>query len=149
MIELRVGSFQTRVTANRIQVFFMADDEKLFIERRAYRRFYIEGLALNSDASVCAHLIDIGMGGMALRYVADNSSWSTKEEEQGTISGQHFYLENVPLITVAESELYNGIYTIRRHGVKFGTLTPEQRNKIEKLIMDHIAELKKNANSSE
>jgi len=127
----------------------MADDEKIFVERRAYRRFYIEGLALNSDASVCAHMIDVGMGGMAFRYVDDNSSWSTKQDEQGTISGQNFYLENIPLITVAESELYNGIYTIRRHGVKFGTLTPEQRNKIEKLIMDHVVELKNNANSSE
>ena len=127
----------------------MADNKKIFVERRAYRRFYVEGLALNSDASVCAHLIDIGMGGMAFRYVDDSSSWSTEQEEQGTISGQNFYLENIPLITVAESELYNGIYTIRRHGVKFGTLTPEQRNKIEKLIMDHVAELKKNENSSE
>ncbi len=127
----------------------MADDGKIFVERRAYRRFYIEGLALNGDASVCAHLIDIGMGGMAFRYVDDNSSWSSEDEEQGAISGQNFYIENIPLITVAESELYNGIYTIRRHGVKFGTLTPEQRNKIEKLIMDHIAELKKIANSSE
>jgi len=127
----------------------MADDDKIFVERRAYRRFYIEGLALNSNASVCAHLIDVGMGGMAFRYVDDNSSWSTKQDEQGTISGQNFYLESLPLITVAESELYNGIYTIRRHGVKFGTLTPEQRNTIEKIIMDHVAELKRNANSSE
>ena len=127
----------------------MADDKKIFVERRAYRRFYIEGLALNSDSSVCAHLIDVGMGGMAFRYVDDNSSWSTKQEEQGTISGQNFYLENIPLITVAESELYNGIYTIRRHGVKFGALTPEQRNTIEKLIRDHVAGLKENANRSE
>ena len=127
----------------------MADERKIFVERRAYRRFYIEGLALNSDASVCAHLIDIGMGGMAFRYVADENAWSTNQEEQGTISGQDFYIENIPLITVAESELFNGIYTIRRHGVKFGTLTPEQRTKIEKLIMDHVAELKKNASGSE
>jgi hypothetical protein len=127
----------------------MADDKKIFVERRAYRRFYIEGLALNSDASVCAHLIDVGMGGMAFRYVDDASSWSKKQEEPGTISGQNFYLQDIPLITVAESDLYNGIYTIKRHGVKFGTLTPEQRNKIEKLIMDHVDELKKNANSSE
>ena len=126
----------------------MADGERIFVERRAYRRFYIEGLALNSDASVCAHLIDVGMGGMAFRYVDDNSSWSTKQDGQGTISGQNFYLDNIPLITVAESELYNGIYTIRRHGVKFGTLTSEQRNTIEKIIMDHVAELKKDENRS-
>ena len=126
----------------------MADDKKIFVERRACRRFYIEGFALNSDASVCAHLIDVGKGGMAFRYVDDKSSWSTKQEEQGTISGQNFYLENIPLITVAESELYNGIYTIRRHGVKFGTLTPGQRNTVEKLITDHVAELKKDANRS-
>jgi hypothetical protein len=149
VLELRIGSFSTRVATSRIQEFFMADGERMFVERRAYRRFYIEGLALNSDASACAHLIDIGMGGMAFRYVDESSSWSTEQEEQGTISGQNFYLDNIPLITVAESELYNGIYTIRRHGVKFGTLTPEQRNTIEKIITAHVEELKKNANSSE
>jgi hypothetical protein len=126
----------------------MSDDKKIFVERRAHRRFYIEGLALNSDASVCAHLIDFGMGGMAFRYVDDKSSWSTKQEEQGTIYGQNYYMENIPLITVSESELYNGIYTIRRHGVKFGTLTPGQRNTVEKLIMDHVAELEKKENRS-
>jgi len=124
----------------------MSDVRKGFIERRAHPRYYIEGLALNSDGSVCAHMIDIGMGGMAFRYVADNITWSEMQKEQGTISGQDFYVEKIPLMTVSETDLYNGIYTIKRHGVKFGHLTPDQFDKIEKIIMDHVADLKKSEN---
>ena len=127
----------------------MGDDKKLFIERRAHPRYYIEGLALNSDGSVCAHLIDIGMGGIAFRYVADNTTWSEMREEQGTISGQDFYVEKIPLVTVSEKDLYNGIYTIKRHSVKFGNLTPDQLYKIEKIITDHVADLKKSDNQTE
>lgn len=127
----------------------MADDKKIFIERRAHPRYYIEGLALNSDGSVFAHLINIGMGGMAFRYVEDNSVWSKTREEQGTISGQDFYMEKIPLITISEKGLYNGIYTIKRHGVKFGNLTPDQLYKIEKIITDHVVDLKKSENHTE
>jgi len=126
----------------------MSDAKKVFIERRAHPRYYIEGLALNSDGSVCAHLIDVGMGGMAFRYVADNT-WSEMEKEQGTISGQDFYVEKIPLITVSETDLYNGIYTIKRHGVKFGNLSPNQQYKIEKIITDHVADLTKSENHTE
>jgi hypothetical protein len=136
-------------TSRQQRSFLMADDEKIFVERRAYPRYYIEGLALNSDGSVCAHLIDIGMGGMAFRYIADNTTWSKTQEEQGTISGQDFYMEKIQLITVSETDLYNGIYTIKRHGVKFGYLTPDQRYKIEKIITDHLADLKKSENRTE
>ena len=127
----------------------MSDDQKIFIERRAHPRYYIEGLALNSDGSVCAHLIDIGIGGLAFRYVADNTTWSETQNEQGTISGQDFYMEKIPLITVSETDLYNGLYTIKRHSVKFGNLTPDQQYKIEKMITDHAADLKKTEKHTE
>ena len=127
----------------------MTDDGKIFIERRSHPRYYIEGLALNSDGSVFGHLINIGMGGMAFRYVADDSIWSKTPEEQGTISGEDFYMESIPLITISEKDLYNGIYTIKRHGVKFGNLTPDQLYKIEKIITDHVADLKKSENNTE
>ena len=127
----------------------MAADKKIIIERRAHPRYYIEGLALNSVGSICAHLIDIGMGGMAFRYVADNTVWSETLEEQGTISGQDFYMEKVPLITVSETDFYNGIYTIKRHSVKFGNLAPDQLNKVEKIILARVADLKKSEYNTE
>ena len=127
----------------------MSADKKVFVERRAHPRYYIEGLALNSDGSVCAHLIDIGMGGLAFRYVADNTTWSEMQQEQSTISGQDFYVEKIPLIPVSETDLYNGIYTIKRQGVKFGNLAPDQLYKIEKIITDHVADLKKSENHTE
>jgi len=114
----------------------MTGDEEPFVERRVYRRVYLEGLALNSSGSTCAHIIDISTGGMAFRYV-DDTSWSNDQEESGTISGQNFHLKGIPLITVSESEFDNGIYTIKRCGVKFGDLTPDHRYKIEKIITEH------------
>jgi hypothetical protein len=114
----------------------MSDDKDSFVERRAYRRFYLEGLALNNSGSTCAHIMDIGMGGMAFRYVED-SSWANDSEELGTISGQSFHLEGIPLVTVSESAFDNGIYTIKRCGLKFGNLTPDQRYKIEKIITEY------------
>ena len=114
----------------------MTDHEEPFVERRAYQRVYLEGLALNSSGSICAHIIDISKGGMAFRYV-DDTSWSNAQEESGTISGQRFHLEDIPLITVSESEVNNGIYTIKRCGLKFGDLTPDHRYKIEKIITEY------------
>jgi c-di-GMP-binding flagellar brake protein YcgR len=114
----------------------MTDDGKNFTERRTNRRFYVEGFALNSDDSVCAHIVDISRGGMAFRYV-EEAAWSSREEESATISGQSFHLENVPLITVSESELNNGLYAIKRCGIKFGNITPDQQYTIENIILEN------------
>lgn len=126
----------------------MTDNEKTFKERRAHRRFYVEGFALNSDASVCAHLVDIGLGGMAVRFV-ESTAWSSKEEEPGVISGQNFHLDNIPLITVSESELNNGLYAIKRCGIKFGNLTPDQQYTIENIILENGIEKNTTILSSE
>jgi hypothetical protein len=114
----------------------MTDEEGRFIERRAHRRFFVEGLALNGDDTVCAHIIDMGLGGMAVRY-ADDAAWSKTGMETGTISGSNFHLEGLPLITVAETAINNGLYTIKRCGFRFNGLTPAQQIEIEKIIEEN------------
>jgi protein-disulfide isomerase-like protein with CxxC motif len=114
----------------------MRQAEQILIERRVNRRFYLEGRLMNADASVCAHILNIGMGGVAFRYVAEEA-WSTDPSEPAILFGEQFYLAGIPLIIISEFVQHNGIYTIRRQGARFGELSAEQISRLEQIITDH------------
>lgn len=114
----------------------MQNPSEIFIERRTNRRFYLEARLLNADASLCAYILNIGLGGLAFRYVAE-TDWSADPVELAILSGENFYLANVPLITISEVAQHNGIHTIKRQGARFGDLTPEQIAHLKKIIINY------------
>lgn len=104
------------------------------LDRREHRRFEVMSgvFALNSRFG---QVIDISLGGIAFHYI-DHQPWSARTTEYGALFGEDdLCLDNIPMQTVTDEALPGELATtIRRRGLKFGPLTPAQKNLLEHFI---------------
>ncbi len=126
-------------------------EEKKSRDQRKHTRYELElGVAgvFCSDSNISpGHVIDISLGGLSFFYY-DGEEWSDETEEFVNIFGEGLNIENIPLLTVSDftvieknhpiyekvTRLPFGSGKVRRRGIKFGSLTSEQRAKLEEFI---------------
>jgi hypothetical protein len=114
------------------------------IERRKHKRFQVPVdayVALRSDYVEVGQVIDIGMGGLAFRFVP-KEDWSKEAVELDIFMANRSYcLCKVPFKTISEFKITDEDHTcgitVKRGSVKFGKLTHDQRSHLEYFIQNH------------
>lgn len=117
--------------------------KKEFIERRKNKRFQVKSgayVVFSPDPNLKCQIVDISVDGLAVLF-AGKEDWFNKSLELSVLLGdddvclQKIPVEIVSLFTLA-SELSSNSKTknIRRCGIKFGEITPEQRLQLEHFI---------------
>ena len=110
-----------------------------------HKRFRVQGntfVLLRAQVSKLGRVIDISRGGLAFRYVSVGER--LKEAlELDLLSHHHdFSLNNIPVKIISNLEIGNekpfSSTTLRRVGVQFEELTPEQRSKLEYFIQNQV-----------
>ena len=120
------------------------------VERRKHKRFQAP------DRSFAVHgphvtdrsqIIDIGRGGLAFRYACSTKRLNRSFELDMLFadldilfSEASFYLGKVPIKTISDirdNQTPFGSITMRRCGVQFGELTPDQVSQLEYFIQTH------------
>ena len=114
------------------------------VERRKHARFRVPKdacVALRSDYLRFAQIERVSMDGLEFCYVADDGPVSEPFELDIFLAGGAFYLYKVPFKTLSDCETGNDTpfpgLPVRRCGVQFGELTPNQKNMLEYFIHNH------------
>lgn len=112
------------------------------VERRRHQRFQVPSSAfagLGPYFGKVGRILDLSMGGLAFRYIG-------LEEPNGStyidvfMDDLDFYLRSLPFKTISDFPVVtDGTTTmaLRRRGVRFGKLTPQQRAALEDFIEEH------------
>ena len=119
----------------------MADRKKI-VERRKHNRFQVKSpsfTVLRPDANKLGQIIDISRGGLAFRYDIANEAQGNRASQLAILADNSFCLDKVPIKTISDFELDTaGIFKkMRRCGVQFGKLTPDQTSHVEFFIRNH------------
>ncbi len=97
-------------------------------ESRRCRRFPVKDGVIALD-SVYGEIIDMSFGGLSFRYTAYDDM-TTEPAEFGIIfGGEELFFDNIPLTNVSDvviDEDVGGAGEVRRRGMAFGNLVPEQ-----------------------
>lgn len=98
-------------------------------DSRRCRRFPVKDGVIALD-SVYGEIIDVSFGGLSFRYTAYDDM-TTQPAEFGIIfGGEELFFDNIPLDnvcdTVMDGEAGKGSGEVRRRGMAFGDLVPEQ-----------------------
>ena len=114
------------------------------VERRKHSRFRVPKdacVALRSDYLRFAQIERVSMDGLEFCYVADNGPVGEPFELDIFLAGGAFYLYKVPFKTLSDYEMGNDTpfpgLPVRRCGVQFGELTPNQKNMLEYFIHNY------------
>jgi hypothetical protein len=113
------------------------------VERRTHTRFRVQRGAFVTPRAVGRKLwqiIDISKGGLAFRYIAQDEEFERSSELDIITRDTVFSLEKVPFTSVSDFETADKPflgYETRRHGVQFGTLTHNQKSRLEYFIQNH------------
>ena len=111
-------------------------------ERRRNKRFQVPSSAfagLGPYFGKVGRILDVSMGGLAFRYIG-------LEEPNGStnldifMNDLDFNLRNVPFKTISDFPVITDgrtAVTLRRRGVQFGKLTPQQKDAVEDFIEEH------------
>ena len=116
---------------------------KKLVERRKHKRFSVSKgafVALRPNYLKIGQVTDISTGGLAFTYMADEKPPNRSFELDIFLADQAFYLQGVPFRTISDFHS-DGIpfssVRMRRTGVQFRELTPDQKAQLEKFIQDH------------
>lgn len=97
-------------------------------ESRRCRRFLVKDGVIALD-SVYGEIIDVSFGGLSFRYTAYDDM-TTEPAEFGIIfGGEKLFFDNIPLTNVCDiviDEKAGEAGEVRRRGMAFGDLVPEQ-----------------------
>jgi len=106
---------------------------------RRHRRFLTHGRALarvRSAPETMFHVIDISAGGLAFRYLGDGEL-TEAADELDLFHDESLALGRVPVQAVSDCPLDYGFLPMRRRGLCFGELTPEQRVALDAFIVNY------------
>ena len=112
------------------------------LERRKHPRFRVRDGAfavLRPERTKLGQILDFGLGGLAFGYLVTNGDRvDVSEEVDIFLAGDGFYLEGVPVKTIAEFKIFkkNAISTVpmRRCSLQFKDLDPRQVSQVEHFI---------------
>jgi len=98
-------------------------------ESRRCRRFPVKDGVIALD-SVYGEIIDMSFGGLSFRYTAYNDTITQPAEFGIIFGGEKLFFENLPLTNVMdigeEAGAEGETGEVRRRGMAFGDLVPEQ-----------------------
>jgi len=113
-------------------------------ERRKQKRLQIQNGAfaiVRPEYIKLGQIIDIGLEGLAFRYVVTGTRGNTAFEVDIFLVGDGFYLEKLPIKPISDIKLSkkfsNGTLPMRRCGVQFGALTQNQITQLEYFIKNY------------
>ncbi len=99
---------------------------------------------IKSDSSKEYQIIDISKGGLAFRYAeCGDQSIRLNESDELTINlaEEDFYLDNMPCKIISDVALAedapSGSVSMKRCGIQFGDLSPNQTELLDYFIEDH------------
>ncbi len=119
----------------------MADHDSS--DRRRNKRYRAHKgvlVAPNTRVRKLWQVLDIGMGGLAFRYVSNEGELKTSSEMDIVTGDTRFLLEQIPFRSVSDLEISDGSIStrkLRRHGVRFGDMNDTQVRQLEYLIRSH------------
>jgi hypothetical protein len=115
-----------------------------FIEQRKQNRFKAKQGAfavLMSDPPILAQIKEISKGGLTVHYFYGGEKSYKVSELDIFLSDRDFHLRSVPFKTTSNSniiiELSDSSLLMRRHGLKFGKLSPYQKTQLDHLLQNH------------
>lgn len=115
-----------------------------FVERRRLKRFKVkEGAfaALMPGSSKLGQILDLGKGGLSFLYIDTGEAVDGSTEIDIYLAGNGFYLSKLPITTVSDIRVPNKIpinpIVMRRQGVQFGELTPEQTSSLDSFMRQY------------
>jgi hypothetical protein len=119
----------------------MADHD--FSERRKNKRYRVQKgvlVAPNARVRKLWQVLDIGMGGLAFRYVGNTGELKTSSELDIVTGDTRFLLEQIPFKSTSDLEMSDDSTSsrkLRRRGVRFGDMNDTQVRQLEYLIRSH------------
>ncbi|MBU0988161.1 MAG: PilZ domain-containing protein [Proteobacteria bacterium] len=118
-------------------------------ERRKHKRFQVKGFAfaklwseLEADyVQNIGQLLDISLGGISLRCFLETQNAGGYLKLGIFLSGGDFKIDKIPFKIVSDIEM-NCTATLssrnlRRYGIKFDKLTPDQQAKLDNFFLHH------------
>lgn len=110
-------------------------------ERRAFQRIPIAGGAVVFNEVNIGEVIDISLGGLSFRTV-DDGAWTGDDYALNLLCGNDgFSLDQLPCRTVADFVISRDMVPVtqieRRVCVEFGSLAPEQQEKLVHFLNRH------------
>jgi hypothetical protein len=114
-----------------------------FSERRKNRRFQAqEGafVSLGTHGPKYWQILDISMGGLSFRYMPESEDLNRARRLDILTHDTLFSLEEIPFTSVSDFEMNDDSqpnYSLRRHGVQFGELTPAKIFRLDYFIRNH------------
>jgi hypothetical protein len=124
---------------------------KEIVDHRAHQRYRVpinSYISLGSDDRVLGQIIDISLGGIAFRYMGSEKLPDESHLDIVLTEGD-LYLSKVPFKTISDYEIPNTVLcktvdpmprscrTMRRSGLQFGELTPDQRVQLEYYLLNY------------
>ena len=118
-------------------------------ERRRHPRYPVQrGAVAFADTSInrLGHVEDIGMGGVAFRYMYFDDEGESTNTLNLYYPKYNFYLKRLPVRLITDIEEFNPsqfkTVVMKRCGMQFLNLTPEQKKQIERFISLYTIEKK-------
>jgi len=116
------------------------EQDTLNKERRRHPRFPARERALvaisDDNFSLPYHLIDIGEGGMAFRYL-NKSPLPLSNNQMDIYMEKDLHVGRLPVTVVNDQKLSGGSIPIRRCSVCFGKMTSAQEIQLKAFIRSH------------
>jgi len=121
--------------------------EKKFVERRQLRRYKVKQgafAAMMPLSNKLGQIIDLGKGGLSFHYIHVDDGINDGSELDIFVSNKEFYLPKLPVQKVSDvlvpNKIPNNPIVIRRHGVRFQELTPDQIYELDAFIQRYTTE---------
>jgi hypothetical protein len=116
------------------------------IDKRRFARFELsKGIYahLDSDIRAIGEVLNMSRGGLAFKYMAEFSSAAKHSKLNVFALGGKFFLRDVPVKTVSDTEMPIEIdlssIRMRRMGVEFESMTEDQKTVLRELILEKRA----------
>ena len=112
-------------------------------EKRNFPRYILKGraIAVLSPTDIMPYqIIDISRNGLAFSY-RGSEGWGDDLLELILQDDENFYLDKIPIRIISDSPLDESSQYLRRCGVQFGELTPNQKAQLDYFIQKHLVGL--------
>ncbi|MEW6428472.1 MAG: PilZ domain-containing protein [Thermodesulfobacteriota bacterium] len=108
-------------------------------EKRKEKRYMVRGraLALVSPNNIMPfQILDISRSGLAFSYNG-TEDWGNELLELELFDDEDFYLDQIPIKIISDIPVDDTSHALRRCGVQFGELSPNQQALLEYFIQKH------------
>jgi hypothetical protein len=111
------------------------------VERRRHQRIPVGGgtfVVLQPDRTKLGQVINIGVRGLAFRYMTPGEPWKGAVVLDLFVVGHDFYLEDLPFENVWDTKTGKvvpwGSTTLRRKGIQFAELAPSKQSQLCRFV---------------